>query len=66
MIDRFTLEDFDNKRISRFEIQYLNEIIYDDEISVLKQDLSESEYVLEIKNSEGVSCCKSKCLFTTI
>ena len=45
MSDRYTLADFDKKRISRFEIKYLNEIIYDDEISILKQELSEAEEV---------------------
>ncbi len=63
MLDRFSLETFDNKRVGRFEIQYINEALYDDEIKILKQKTKEGEYITEMKNSDGNTLCKSRIIF---
>ena len=66
LLDRFSLETFDKKRVKRFEIQYINEVMYDEKISILKEEVSEDNYTLEIKNEAGETCSKSRCVFITI
>ena len=63
LLDRFPLEKFDEERVDRFEVQFLNEVLYDERVLLLKQKIEKGEYALEMRNEQGVSCCKCKCVF---
>lgn len=66
LLDLFPLELFDKERIHRFEIHFLNEVLYNEEVLLLKQPSQEGEYVLEMQHKEqGTPCCKCKCVFVT-
>ena len=63
MLDGFSLDTFDNQRVGRFEIHYINEALYGDEIKILKQKTKEGEYIMEMKTNEGNTLCKSRIIF---
>ncbi|MGL4292704.1 MAG: acyl-[acyl-carrier-protein] thioesterase [Bacteroidales bacterium] len=63
LLDLFTLEKFDQNRIARFEVQYLSEALYNENLHLFKEKTKENEYVLEMRNDAGISMCKCKCFF---
>ena len=62
-LDCFGLEIFDSKRVARFEIQYINEALYNEEIKIYKQKIKEDDYILEMKNKNDIILCKSRIIF---
>lgn len=64
LLDMFSLHQFDKHRVARFEVQYMNEALYDEEVELLKEATAEEGvYVLEMRNATGTSLCKCKCTF---
>ena len=63
LLDLFPLEDFDNSRIGRFEVQYMNEALYNENILLKKEKQEDGSYLLEMNNSQGTALCKCKCIF---
>lgn len=63
LLDLFPLETFDRETIHRFEIQFVNEVLYDEQVILSKQLIHQGEYALEMKNEAGTVCCKCRCVF---
>ena len=63
LLDRFSLEIFDKERVARFEIQYISEARYGDDVYLMKQKIRENEFNLEMRSFNGESLCKCKCIF---
>ncbi|MEG1378069.1 MAG: thioesterase [Bacteroidales bacterium] len=63
LLDLFSLTQFDENRVARFEVQYLNEALYDENVLLLKEAAAQGEYILEMRNESGISLCKCKCVF---
>jgi acyl-ACP thioesterase len=63
ILDLFPLEMYKTKRIRRFEMAYVAESYYGDELSFIKQKVAEGEYHLEVKKSEQEVVCRSKVIF---
>ena len=59
LIDSFDLSYFQKKSISKFEIIYLTESAFGDELTIHKQEISPDEFLLEIKKGE-TSVCRSR------
>lgn len=54
-----TLEQYHQFKIKRFEINYLNEILYNDKVSVLYSEDSENDFRFEIRKN-GATACKAR------
>ena len=63
ILDLFPLEMYKTKRIRRFEMAYVAESYYGDELSFIKQKVAEGEYHLEVKKNEQEIVCRSKIIF---
>ncbi|MBP1614664.1 MAG: acyl-ACP thioesterase [Bacteroidetes bacterium] len=63
ILDLFPLEMYKMKRIRRFEMAYVTESYYGDELSFIKQKVAEGEYHLEVKKNEQEVFCRSKVIF---
>jgi len=63
ILDLFPLEMYKTKRIRRFEMAYVAESYYGDELSFIKQKVAEGEYHLEVKKNEDEIVCRSKIIF---
>jgi medium-chain acyl-[acyl-carrier-protein] hydrolase len=63
ILDLFPLEMYKMKRIRRFEMAYVTESYYGDELSFIKQKVAEGEYHLEVKKNEQEVVCRSKVIF---
>ena len=63
MLDCFDLETFDNKIVGRFEIQYINEALYNEEIKIYKQKIKEDEFIIEMRNNNDNALCKCRIIF---
>lgn len=57
------IETYKTKRISRFEINYLNEILFGEEVSIFACELENSDFRFEIRKN-GISACKARIVFT--
>lgn len=53
-VDLFTLEDYKESEIKRFEINYLAEAVYGDSLDFVKKQEAEKVYIIEMKNGSGV------------
>lgn len=51
-VDVFPIGMFQDKEIRRFEINYINEGLYGSKIEILKDEVANDHYVLEMKNEE--------------
>ena len=63
LLDLFSLDKFDQNRVGRFEVQFLNEALYDENVVLLKEKLKQDESILEMRNETGASLCKCKSIF---
>ncbi|WP_321334812.1 acyl-ACP thioesterase domain-containing protein [uncultured Bacteroides sp.] len=63
ILDLFPLELYKSKRIHRFEMAYVAESYYGDELSFVKQEMGEDEYHLEVKKNKDEIVCRSKVVF---
>nr|WP_320059801.1 acyl-ACP thioesterase domain-containing protein [uncultured Bacteroides sp.] len=63
ILDLFPLEMYKTKRIRRFEMAYVAESYYGDELSFIKQKVAEGEYHLEVMKNGQEVVCRSKVIF---
>lgn len=63
ILDLFPIELYKTKHIRRFEMAYVAESYYGDELSFYKEEGSGNEYHIEVKKNGGEVVCRSKILF---
>lgn len=63
IIDAFTLHKFSKRDIKRFEIEFLAECKFGENISLLKCECPNNEFIVELQNEEGKIVSKSKIVF---
>ncbi len=63
MQDVFPIEIYDEYRISRFEINYINEARYGMNLKLFNAKKLQNEYFLAIKNEENETMCRGKVIF---
>lgn len=63
ILDLFPIELYKSKHIRRFEMAYVAESYYGDELSFYVDETNENEYHIEVKKNGGELVCRSKVLF---
>lgn len=63
ILDLFPIELYKTKHIRRFEMAYVAESYYGDELSFYKEEAGENEFHVEVKKNGGEVVCRSKILF---
>lgn len=63
ILDLFPLALYQEKRIRRFEMAYVAESYYGDELSFHKEEINESEYHMEVKKGDDEVVCRAKIKF---
>lgn len=63
ILDLFPLELYQKKRISRFEMAYVTESYYGDELSFFQEEVGGSEYHVEVKKNGNDVVCRAKIKF---
>lgn len=63
ILDLFPIELYKTKRIRRFEMAYVAESYYGDELSFYKEEVGDNEYHVEVKKNGGEVVCRSKVIF---
>lgn len=66
LLDLFSLEQFDNNRVARFEVQFLNEALYGENVLLMKEPTDNNQYILEMRNENGTTLCKCKTVFINL
>lgn len=64
ILDLFPIEIYKEKRIRRFEMAYVAESYYGDELSFYMDDAGDGVYQIEVKKNGGEVVCRSKVIFT--
>ena len=55
----FPLEHYINNSLRRFEINFMSELVFDDEVEIYKQEINANTYLIELKN-QGQPACRAK------
>lgn len=63
ILDLFPIELYKEKRIRRFEMAYVAESYYGDQLTFFKEEVNENEYHVEVKKNGNDVVCRSKILF---
>jgi acyl-ACP thioesterase len=63
IIDAFTLHKFKKRNIRRFEIEFIAEATFGEEISLHKQENPDNDFFIELKNENKQTICKSRVKF---
>lgn len=63
ILDLFPIELYKEKRIRRFEMAYIAESYYGDQLAFFKEEVNENEYHVEVKKNGNDVVCRSKILF---
>ncbi|MDR0972499.1 MAG: acyl-[acyl-carrier-protein] thioesterase [Prevotellaceae bacterium] len=63
ILDLFPLEYYKELRVRRFEIAYIAESYFDDELFFYKDRLNESDYAVEVRKANEEVVCRSKISF---
>lgn len=64
VLDLFPLNYFKEHRVTRFEIAYMAECLFGDELALYKEEISQGTYNIEIRKvSCGEIACRSKVVF---
>lgn len=63
ILDLFPIELYKTKRIRRFEMAYVAESYYGDELSFFSDEANENEFHIEVKKNGGEVVCRSKVVF---
>ena len=64
ILDLFPIELYKTKRIRRFEMAYVAESYYDDELTLYKDELGDGAFDIEVKKNGSEVVCRSKVIFT--
>ena len=60
----FPIEMYKEKRIRRFEMAYVAESYYGDELTLYKDELGDGAFDIEVKKNGSEVVCRSKVIFT--
>lgn len=63
ILDLFPIDLYKSKRIQRFEMAYVAESYYGDELSFFEEEVRENEYHVEIKKNGSEVVCRAKVKF---
>ncbi|GAE85039.1 acyl-[acyl-carrier-protein] thioesterase [Bacteroides reticulotermitis] len=63
ILDLFPIDFYKTKRIRRFEMAYVAESYYGDELSFFCDEVNENEYHVEVKKNGNEVVCRSKVIF---
>lgn len=63
ILDLFPIEYYKTMRIRRFEIAYIAESYYGDELKFYKEEVNPSEFNIEVKKNSTEVVCRGKVLF---
>jgi acyl-ACP thioesterase len=63
ILDLFSIDVYKTKRIHRFEIAYITESYYGDELFFFKEETDHNEYTIEVKKNAGETTCRAKIVF---
>ena len=63
MLDSFTLQQYDEKYIKRFEINYISEARYGMDFKIYRNELDADIFAIDIKNNEDEAVCRGKVTF---
>ena len=63
ILDLFPMEVYKQKRIRRFEMAYVAESYYGDELSFFMDEANPNEYHIEVKKNGDEVVCRSKIIF---
>ncbi len=66
ILDLFPLSMFSERRLKRFEVAYVAESYFGDELSFYKEQKSENEFDVEIKKNDHETVVRSKVIFQNI
>ena len=66
ILDLFPIEMYREKRIRRFEMAYVAESYYGDELSFYMDDAGDGTYEVEVRKNAAEVVCRSKVIFTEI
>lgn len=66
ILDLFPLPMYREKRIRRFEMAYVAESYYGDELSFYVDDLGDNAYAVEVKKNAAETVCRSKLTFVDL
>ena len=64
IMDLFPIEMYKEKRIRRFEMAYVAESYYGDELTLYKDELGDGAFDIEVKKNGSEVVCRSKVIFT--
>ena len=62
--DCFSLEQYENTRITRFEASFMNEMMYGDQVEVLGEQKTDNDYRFDILNGDKIAC-RARLVFQT-
>ncbi len=63
ILDLFPMELYKEKRIKRFEMAYVAESYYGDDVSFFMDEVNPNEYHIEVKKNGEETVCRSKIIF---
>ena len=52
----FSLETYSKKKVKRFEINFMNEMLFDDEVNIIGQEITTNDFRFEIKKYDKTAC----------
>ncbi len=61
MLDTFTLQELKEKKVQRLDINFISEILFGSEISVVKIELNQDEFRFDIR-ANNLTACKGRLL----
>lgn len=64
ILDLFPIEMYKERRIRRFEMAYVAESYYGDELAFYMDDIGDGVYDVEVKKNAAEVVCRSKVIFT--
>ena len=64
ILDAFTLHKFVHRDIERFEIDYMAESLFNETISLHKEEMPDNKFIIELRNKDGNVICKSRVIFS--
>jgi acyl-ACP thioesterase len=54
--DCFSLDKYREKQVKRFEINYMNEVLFDDKVEIFGEEQEPNDFRFEIRKEDNVSC----------
>ncbi|MEG1574402.1 MAG: thioesterase [Bacteroidales bacterium] len=64
VLNHFPLEQFDQKRVKRFEINYMNEAHFGDKLEIISREDESDKYTVEVHHKDGTNLiCRCKIVF---